>query len=174
MATVMVVVEARQRDAIVGEVQRRGLVLTHNLEAMSHVPLRLYHFTALEQNVARVATEADVEYAIVLDAEGKVAAHSEQPERVGFALEGPVHERAAATDRPLVQETHAPGSREAIYDFALPVLVDLQKWGTVRVGLSRQRMEAEIRRTRLELGALAVATLLAGGLGAALFARRIA
>ena len=64
-------------------------------------------------------------------------------------------------------------SGEAIYDFAVPVIVDRQKWGTVRVGLSKRRMDAEIRGTRLELTALAVATLLLGGLIAALVARRI-
>ena len=81
MATVMVVVEHRQRAAIIEEVQRRGEVLTRNLAAISYGPLLLYNYTALEQNVARVAGEADVVYAIVLDADGKVAAHSSHPER---------------------------------------------------------------------------------------------
>ena len=65
-------------------------------------------------------------------------------------------------------------SGEAIYDFAMPVVVDRRRWGTVRVGLSKRRMEAEIRRTRFELFGLTVATLVFGGLGAALVARRIA
>ncbi|MEK7446086.1 MAG: HAMP domain-containing protein, partial [candidate division NC10 bacterium] len=65
-------------------------------------------------------------------------------------------------------------SREAVYDFAVPVLVSAQKWGTVRVGLSRRRMEAQISRTRWELAVLGGATLLFGGLAAALVARRIA
>jgi len=83
MAAVTVVVEQRQRDAIVGEFQRRGEVLTRSLAAISSGALLLYNFTALEQNAARVAGEDDVVYAIVLDAEGKVAAHSRRPERVG-------------------------------------------------------------------------------------------
>jgi two-component system sensor histidine kinase VicK len=53
------------------------------------------------------------------------------------------------------------------------VIVQDQKWGTIRVGMSRRRMEAEIRKTRKELGALAIVTLIVGGLAAALFARRI-
>jgi two-component system sensor histidine kinase AtoS len=52
--------------------------------------------------------------------------------------------------------------------------VDNHRWGTVRVGLSKQRMEAEIRRTRLELGALTAVTIVLGGVAAALVARRIA
>ncbi|OLC34559.1 MAG: hypothetical protein AUH81_12200 [Candidatus Rokubacteria bacterium 13_1_40CM_4_69_5] len=174
MAAVVVVVERRQRETIIEEFERRGEVLVRNLAAISYGPLLLYNFTALEQNVARVAAEADVVYAVVLDAEGKVAAHSRRPERVGASPEGLVQERAAQTNAPLIQDTVAGGSGEALYDFAVPVLVAGQKWGTVRVGLSKRRMEAAIRKTRVELAALALATLVVGGGAAALVARRIA
>src|SRR5207247_2454005 len=153
MTAVIVVVEHRQRAAIIGEVQRRGEVLARNLAAISYTPLLLYNFTALEQNVVRVAAEHDVVYAVVLDADAKVAAHSRYPERVGLPLRGAVQERAADTPEPLTQET-VTSAGEAVYDFAVPVLVDGRKWGTVRLGLSKRRMENEIRRTRLELGAL--------------------
>lgn len=174
MGAVIAVVEHRQRAAIIEEVQRRGEVVARSLAAISTGPLLLYNFTALEQNVARVASEADVVYAIILDAEGKVAAHSRHPEHVGQPLAGAVHQRAAASDGPLVQETVLAETGESIYDFAVPVHVERQKWGTVRVGLSQRRMDAAIRETRRELGALTVVTLLLGGLAAALVARRIA
>ncbi|MFQ5830939.1 MAG: ATP-binding protein [Candidatus Methylomirabilia bacterium] len=174
MAAVFAVVEHRQRAAIIEEVQRRGEVIARSLAAISTGPLLLYNFTALEQNVARVAGEVDVVYAIVLDAEGKVAAHSRHPERVGFALEGAIHERAAETGTALVQETVRAETGEAIYDFAVPIQVERQRWGTVRVGLSKRRMEAEIRRTRRELGVLTGVILGFGAMAAALVARRIA
>jgi two-component system sensor histidine kinase AtoS len=174
MVAATVLIEHRQRDAIVGEFERRGEVLARNLAAMAHGPLLLYNFTALEQSVARVGGETDVVYALVLDAEGRVAAHSHRPERVGTLLAGSVHERAARTAEPLTQETVTGDRREPIYDFAMPVFVSGQKWGTVRVGLSRHRMDAEIRSTRLELAVLAVLTLLLGAGAAALVARRIA
>jgi two-component system sensor histidine kinase AtoS len=174
MAAVMVVVEHRQRVAIIGEVQRRGEVLARNLAAISQGPLLLYNFTALEQNVTRVAAEADVVYAIVLDADGRVAAYSGEPQRVGAALDGPVDRRAAVADRPLVQDTRVRAGGESIYDFAVPVVVNDQRWGTVRVGLSRRRMDAEIWRTRWELGLLTLVTLLLGGVAAGLVADRIA
>ncbi len=83
MTAVIVVVDHRQRVAIVEEVQRRGDALARNLAAISYPSLVLYDYTALEQNVDQVATEADVVYAIVFDADGIVAAHSQHPERVG-------------------------------------------------------------------------------------------
>jgi len=173
MTAVMAVVDHQLRAGIISELERRGEALARNLGAISFGPLLLYNFTALEQNVLRMTAEHDVVYALVLDADGKVAAHSRYPERVGFLLHGAVHERAAATVEPLTQETVTTAG-EAVYDFAVPVLVDGRKWGTVRLGLSKQRMEAELRRTRLELGALTLATLLLGSMAAALVARRIA
>lgn len=174
MAAVMVVVEHRQRESIVEEFQRRGEVLARSLAATSQGPLLLYNFTVLEQNVARVAAEDDVVYAVVLDADGKVAAHSRHPDRVGVSPVGGVAERAAKADASFMQATWDTETGQPIYEFALPVFVDHQKWGTVRVALSRRRMDAEIRKTRLELGALAVVTLVLGGIAAGLVARRIA
>jgi PAS domain S-box-containing protein len=161
MATVMAVVEHRQRVAIIGEVERRGESLAQSLAAMSHGPLLLYNFTALEQNAARVSTEPDVVYAIVLDADGRVAAHSRHSERVGLSLGSAVDRRAAEAQVPMTQTTVLAETGDAIYDFAVPVQVDRQKWGTVRVGLSKRRMDAEIRRTRWELGGLAAALVAA-------------
>ena len=54
------------------------------------------------------------------------------------------------------------------------MLVDAQRWGTARVGLSRRRMEAEIAATRRQLVVLAVLVLAGAGLASALVARRIA
>jgi PAS domain S-box-containing protein len=172
MTAVMVVVEHRQRTAIVDEVQRRGEVLARGLAATAQAPLLLYNFTALEQNVAQAAAEDDVPYAIVLDADGRVAAHSERPERVGLAMPGALDRKAAEATGPLVQEAISD-TGEGFYDFAVPIVVGNQKWGTARIGVSKLRMERLIRRTRWELGGLTVATLLFGGLAAALVARRI-
>src|SRR5262245_62457743 len=86
MAAVVATVEHRQRAAIIGEVERRGESLAHSLATMSYGPLLLYNFTVLEQNVARIGAGLDVVYAMVLDADGRVAAHSRHPERVGQLL----------------------------------------------------------------------------------------
>jgi two-component system sensor histidine kinase AtoS len=174
MVGVIAVVEYRQRAAIIGEVLRRGEVITRDLAAISSGPLLLYNYTALEQSVDRVRANTDVVYAIVLDAEGKVAAHSRRPELVGNALTTPLDERALQAETLLVQETLRSSRPEGIYDFSVPILVGAQRWGTARVGISKRRMEAQILRTRLELAGLTAITLLVSGLAAALVARAIA
>jgi two-component system sensor histidine kinase AtoS len=173
MTAVMGIVEHRQRVAIIGEVERRGESLAQSLAAMSYGPLLLYNFTALEQNVARIAANADVVYAVILDAEGRVAAHSRHPERVGRLLEAVVDRNAAAAEEPLTQAAVFTETGDRVYDFAVPIQIDRQRWGVVRVGLSQRRMDAEIRRTRWELGALTIVILAVGGAVAAMVADRI-
>src|SRR4029453_11893932 len=113
-------------------------------------------------------------YAIVFDADGRVAAHSRRPDRVGHPLEDPLQARVLAASGPLTQETVLPGGDHALYDFAVPIVVESQRWGTIRVGLSKRRMEAAISRTRIHLLALTIVTLVLGAGAAAVVARRIA
>jgi PAS domain S-box-containing protein len=171
MATVTVVVEHRLRTNIIDEVHRRGTAMAEGLAGVSAGALLLYNFTALEQNVVRFDQETDVVYAVILDRSGQVVAHSRNPEAVGSTPSDAVSLRALAT-APTLQETTGPGG-EALYDIAVPILVEGSRWGTVRIALSRRRVDAEIARTRWELTALAGVALVLGGLATALVARRI-
>src|SRR6266540_7017453 len=74
---VMMVVERRERKAIEEQVQKRGLTIARNLAALSANALLTYNYVTLEQHVARLAREEDVVYVIILDREGRVAAHSD-------------------------------------------------------------------------------------------------
>ncbi|MGH7265758.1 MAG: ATP-binding protein [Candidatus Rokuibacteriota bacterium] len=172
MGALTAIVEHRQRAAIIREIERRGTVLVRSLAAMSTDAFLVYNFTTLEQNVSRMAAEADVEYALILDLEGRLVAHSRHPEQVGSLLTDATSQLAAAAAGPLVQEVSLDGGSH--YDFSHPLHAGEQRWGTARVGLSRKPMEAEIARTRSELLVLAAMTLVLGGLAAALVARHIA
>jgi PAS domain S-box-containing protein len=171
MAAVAVVVEHRQRTTIIEEVHRRGTALAEGLAGVSAGALLLYNFTALEQNVVRFDHETDVVYAMILDRLGQVVAHSRDPGAVGSTPSDSVSLRALAA-APVLQETTGSDG-ERLYDFAVPILVDGTRWGSVRIALSRRRMDAEIAGTRRELAALAVVALVLGGLATAVVARRI-
>ncbi len=60
-------------------------------------------------------------------------------------------------------------------DISIPVYIkeSAEKWGTVRIGLSLERMYDQISRTRLNLLLLAGLAILLGILGSIFFARRI-
>jgi PAS domain S-box-containing protein len=170
MAAVTVVVEHRQRTTIIEEVHRRGTALAEGLAAVSAGALLLYNYTALEQNAVRFDREADVAYVVILDRLGQVVAHSRAPGSMGETLSDAVSLRALAA-APVLQETSGPYG-EALYDIAVPILVEGDRWGTVRIGLSRRRMDEEIAGTRRELAALAIIALVLGGLATAMVARR--
>jgi PAS domain S-box-containing protein len=171
MVAVTAVVERRHRMTLIDEVHRRGTALAEGLAGVSAGALLLYNFTALEQNVVRFDRETDVTYALILDRSGEVVAHSRSPGHVGLTLSDAVSLRAMAA-APVTQET-VGADGEALYDFAVPILVEGDHWGTVRIGVSRRRMDAQIAGTRRELAALAVVALVLGGLASAMVARRI-
>lgn len=171
MAAVGVVVDRRQRATIVEEGQRRGRALAESLAAVSAGPLLLYHYTALEQHVVRFGREPDIVYAMVVDREGRVAAHSLAPGQVGARPDDPVSARALA-GAPVIQTAPGPEG-EAIYDIAVPILVEGDRWGTARVGLSRRRLDAQLAATRRELALLGIVALVLGSLATAVVARRI-
>jgi PAS domain S-box-containing protein len=173
MGALVLIVEQRQRSAIIREVRQRGTVLAGDLAAVSTPPLVLYNYTQLEQNVVRLDAQTDVAYAMILDRDGRVTAHSHRPESVGTLLSGAVLDLILSTDAPLAQELTGPDG-EGLYDFSAPMVVDAQRWGTARVGLSRRRMDAEIADTRRQLLLLAVLVLAGAGLASALVAQRIA
>src|SRR5919106_4973104 len=80
IAAVMVVVEHRERKAIEAQVRKRGMTIARNLAAVSTNALLSYNYVLLEQHVGRLAHEEDVVYVIILDREGRVAAHSKHSE----------------------------------------------------------------------------------------------
>jgi two-component system sensor histidine kinase AtoS len=177
-ALVMVVVEYRERKAIEAQVRKRGMTIAGNLAALSANALLTYNFVMLEQQVGRIAHEEDVVYVIILDREGRVAAHSERSELRGERLTDSMTSKAVQAREPLIQAAKGlPGhdDRMSFLDVAVPVFPaeEQDKWGTVRVGVSLAAMYREIHRTRLTIWALGLGAALLGGIAACILARRI-
>src|SRR5262249_62049281 len=76
MGAVLLVVEHRQRAAVIDEAHRRGEIPARDLAAVSQAPLLLYNFPALEQNVAPFAAGADAHSRTIRAAEGRAAARA--------------------------------------------------------------------------------------------------
>ncbi len=175
---VMVVVEYRERKAIEAQVEKRGMTIASNLAALSANALLTYNYVTLEQHVARLAREEDVVYVIILDREGRVAAHSDRNDLQGQRLTDPKTQRALQAREPLFQVGADPRNRHSegsILEGAIPVFPagEGDKWGTVRVGISLQGMYGEIHRTRLTIWVLGLGAALLGCVAALFLARRI-
>jgi len=172
---VFLLVEKRQSEIIQEEAKKRGMAIAQNLASISTNALLTYNYVVLEQNAERVALEEDILYIIIHDKENKVAAYSQHGEKQGMVLTDEVTQKAVRTKEPLIQSTHFGVKGAPLLDISIPVYIkeSEEKWGTVRIGLSLERMHEQISKTRLNLLLLGLFTIVLGNLGSIFFARRI-
>lgn len=176
VAAATLLFENRQRNAIIREVEKRALAVAQRLADASTTYLLTYNYVALEQLVRQMPKDPDVLYAILLDKEGNVAAHSLQYDLLGRILRHRVSAQAALARQPTVQRYRLPGAAQTpVYDASVPVVVEQsnEKWGTVRVGVSLAGMQAEIARTRSQVALFALLAVAIGSLASVILARRI-
>jgi hypothetical protein len=162
--------EHRQRNAIDQEVKKRAEAIAGRMADLSTNYLLTYNYVALEQLAKQLAQDQDIEYVIILDKEGTVAAHSHQS-----SLERRIPEDVSNQPE-RVKRYRLPGAAETdVYEAKVPVRVDQseEKWGTVRVGVSLAGMEAEIRRTRWQIALFGLLAVWFGSLASVILARRI-
>src|SRR4030042_5433803 len=168
-------VEKRQSEIIQEEAQKRGIAIAKNLAAVSTNALLTYNYVVLEQNAEKVALEEDILYVIIHDKENRVAAYSQHDEKQGMVLTYEVSQKAVTAKEPMIQSVFLEEKRARILDISIPVYIkeSKEKWGTVRIGLSLERMSSQILKTRLNLLLLSLFALVLGMLGSIIYARRI-
>ncbi len=175
MAIIIFLVEKRQSEIIQEESRKRGLAIAQNLASVSINALLTYNYVVLQQNGEKVALDEDIDYVIIHDKETKVAVYSRHDEKQGVILTDEVSQKALEARKPTVTAVSYGESGKRILDIAVPVFIkgSEEKWGTVRIGLSLERMYRQITRTRFNLLLLAFFAVILGILGSIFFARRI-
>ena len=175
MVLVILLVEKRQSAIIQQEAQKRGMAIAQNLSSVSTNALLTYNYVVLEQHAERIALEEDILFVIIHDKEDKVAAYSQHDEKQGMVLTDEVSRKAVRTKEPLIQSTHSGVKGAPLLDISIPVYIkeSEEKWGTVRIGISLERMYNQISKTRLNLLLLGLFAIFLGTLGSIFFARRI-
>jgi two-component system sensor histidine kinase AtoS len=151
------------------------MAVAKNLAAVSTNAILTYNYVVLEQNAERVALEEDIVYVIIHDKEKKVAAYSQHDEKQGMILTDELSQRAVTATKPLIQSAFFGEKKARILDIAIPVYIkeSPEKWGTIRIGLSLEKMAGQILKTRLNLLLLGLLAITLGALGSIVFARRI-
>ncbi|RPJ05070.1 MAG: HAMP domain-containing protein, partial [Deltaproteobacteria bacterium] len=175
MAMITILVEKRQSEIIQEEARKRGVAIAQNLASVSTNALLTYNYVVLQQNGEKVAFDEDLAYVIIHDKESKVAVYSQHDEKQGMILTDEVSQKALLTKESLIQFTFSGEPKTRILDIAIPVYIKEsdEKWGTVRIGLSLERMYRQIAKTRFNLLLLGFFALFLGILGSIFFARRI-
>ncbi len=161
-AVIFFMVSSIMKEALLEENRNRGISTGTILAARIAEPMLVMDFLRMKTLVDETARLSDdISYIFVLDAEGETLVHTFKG---GF----PVALKTANT----VSDIQSHGirlldtGRELIYDYAIPVLIGDSRFGTVRLGLLRTRVQNAINR--LLKGALfstGFGILLAGFLG---------
>ncbi|MGE4551851.1 MAG: ATP-binding protein [Desulfovibrionaceae bacterium] len=155
--------------ALVQEAKKRGSALAESLAARAVEPMLARDLLRLKNQVdAMKGVGQEMAYAFVMDDAGRVLAHS-YPR--GFPID-------------LLEVNHAGSGREAaiqlldtghgrVYDFAAPILIGGKSIGTVRVGLSRAVVQAEVNRLIVAISVFAGGALILAVAVSAVFAERV-
>lgn len=172
IALLLAVTIARMASqALIEESKQRGSVLTENLAVRVEQWLLVEDLLQLKNLVDELARLDDVEYAFIQNIHGEVPAHSFSG---GFPRQlGRIHPELPEDRAVILLDTGAG----LVYDFAAPILIDGQWFGTARVGLSRAGVQQVVNRllrvvVALSAGALLIA-LLAGTIFAGQVTRRL-
>jgi len=175
MVIIIVLVGNRSSRSIKQEVEVRGFAVAHSIAAVSTQALVTYNYITLEQNAEQASQGADIVYVIILDKEKKVATFSGHSGWQGKYLDDAVNRKALAANTAVIQSVLWEETGERVMDIAVPVFLpgSEMKWGTVRVGLSLERMYWQIRRTQLVLVGIGTVALILGLVGAQVMAGRI-
>jgi len=163
-----------QREIYDQEIFNRGRSLLEALAVPISLALADVEIEALDRYVAQIhdggqAADLDILSVMVLDYEGRVAAHTD-PELFGRPPPDPFALQAMETDRPLSLAGAAGG--RAWMKVSLPV-VSGKRWGTLVAVFSMDRVEQRIAASRRRLILQTLFTVLIAGAGLFLVLSRL-
>ena len=156
-------------NALVQEFLKRGRVLAGNLALRATDPLLSTDLLQLKAMVDELlAVDEDINYAFIEDDQGRVLVHT-------FAAGFPVELQTANTGGPsgATQIKTIDTGTERIYDFAVTVFIENNPLGTVRIGLSQNKIQSVVHGLILTFSLLSGLTLCIAMLISTFFSRRM-
>jgi len=180
MVIVVFFVERRQTAVILDQAREHGAALAKAVADLSVTPLLYYDTVALRQNMEKTAGETDILYAIIFSRNGKALASNQDAERFSeelFELDSEMGQLEQRQVRMGTRQFHFQSPEAAdieVLEIVAPIVAgEGELWGAVKLGLSLEQLNAELRRTRIGLVSLGFLGLALGTLGAMLLAKRI-
>ncbi|KAB1441561.1 ATP-binding protein [Pseudodesulfovibrio senegalensis] len=153
--TLLPLVGSMTARALIKENKQRGVALAESLAVRAVDPMLSQDYLRLRNMADEASGVGDVVYAFIENQHGRVLTHSFHK---GFPSELTGANRVGRDGKVHIQLLDT--GTEHIYDFAAPVMVAGQRMGTVRIGLSKKRINMTINQ---------LTTTLAGMFGGALF-----
>lgn len=133
-----------QNEMLRSEIRSRAAILAHQLATVGKEGLLTKQELPVFSTITDIQKRADVVYAMVVDTDGRVFAHSDLS-RKGAILGGAVDRTALKATDLLFQETTS--RNDTVLDAAVPILLrskDL-RLGVARIGLSEKALNESIR-----------------------------
>lgn len=157
------------------QLELRGKAIAHSLVATSTKALLNYDYVTLEQFANQVAQDQNILYVIVHDKEHRVAGYSNRPDLQGKKLTDNISSSAVGASELLVQQIDIGSDLQPGLDLALPVYLpdSIQRWGTIRVGLSLTAMYQQMYETILIITGIGFVALSVGTMMSVLGAHRV-
>jgi signal transduction histidine kinase len=103
--------------------------------------------------------DTDLQYIAILDDEGKVISHNTITE-YGKVYTDALTKRALDSDHTLIQRVS--GKEHNTLDFGVPLSIGKKRWGTLKFGISLEKVEHEIFATLKRIVVLTLALICAG------------
>lgn len=136
-----------ESDSLLRETRKRGFAVARSIAWLSTPALLSYNYIALNQAASRFQEGSEIAYVVIYDKEGQIAADSRTPNSYGQPPRDPADYKAneAREEKWSFIDPRRPGEPR-ILEILLPVYVEgyTVKWGTVRVGISLEGLDAEV------------------------------
>jgi PAS domain S-box-containing protein len=145
------------KDALLEEIKTREISIGMNLSARMVEPILAMDFLRMNVLIAEtVQLDDDIFYAFVLDMNGHPLIHSFKE---GF----PVALKAANTvsDKQKGSMQLLDTGNQLIYDYAVPVVINDNRLGTLRLGFFQTRVEKAVKTTMISAVIILMLTILA-------------
>jgi len=176
VGSILLVIEKREVKTIVRDAQERGLLMAQNIANLNIESLKFWDVEGIRKNIEERVND-ELLYVVVYDRFGTLLVASELIEdnhdiTCCSRLPAEVTPGSMHVER---SSFHLGQKDVPIIEVEIPVFAtgSPAKWGSIKIGLSLEEMEADIRKTRQMLILIGGAGFLIGMAGSAFLARRI-
>ncbi|MEZ4525664.1 MAG: methyl-accepting chemotaxis protein [Desulfobacterales bacterium] len=140
--------ELDKRIALMREnLEERGKNFSEGLYRQVEQDIAVFNFSGLVENIRQAAERnPHIRYVILTDAGGRVFVHTLKPEFAGKILEDSRNRSALEEKRMNLKTCSEEG--ESVTEIIWPIRFSENPWGVLRVVLSHQALEKEIRNSR--------------------------
>lgn len=131
------------------QLQKRGLAIAHSITTNSLFAIASEDRFFLDSIIQGLSLESDIAYAIILNKNGKVIAHSDERE-IGKTLNDPSTKQAMEASQSRIFEYGQ--NSEKLYEVVAPAILKPlnaasgEKAGVIRLGVSLKNMKLELRK----------------------------